>query len=58
MVGQGCATCHDEAHMAPQPGLDLAEHQLVKEWGRLQSAAEVYRLSSKYNQDDHGTMNL
>ena len=41
MVGQGCATCHDEAHMAPEPGLDLAEHQLVKEWRRLQTAAEA-----------------
>ncbi len=49
MVGQGCATCHDEAHMAPQSGLDLAEHQLVKEWGRLQSAAEAYELELMTN---------
>jgi len=44
MVGQGCATCHDEAHMAPQPGLDLVEHESVKEWRCLQSAAEAYKL--------------
>ena len=35
VVGQGGATCHDEAHLPPQAGLHLVEHQPVKEWRRL-----------------------
>jgi len=32
VVGQGGATCHDEAHLPAQAGLNLAEDQTVKEW--------------------------
>lgn len=31
MIGERCATCHDEPHFPSQPCLDLVEDQLVKE---------------------------
>lgn len=41
MVGQGGPARHDQAHMTPQPSLDLGKHQFVKEWRSLQVQATV-----------------
>lgn len=41
MVGQGRPTRYNQAHMTPQPRLDLGKHQLVEEWGGLQIQATI-----------------
>lgn len=41
MVGQGGPTCHNQAHMTPQAGLDLGKDQPVEERGSLQVQAIV-----------------